>query len=132
LHFRPTGSSWLNLVERWFSELTTKKIRRGSHLSVRALQHDIRNWIDTWNDDSRPSRCGSRPRTRSSTPQADIPSESLARDTRGPSLAALTTRGPFWLRRRLAVWQSHISPANSDPNAVPPICLGSELQSPAV
>ena len=37
LHFTPTSSSWLNLVERWFSELTTKKLRRGTHRSVREL-----------------------------------------------------------------------------------------------
>ena len=36
LHFTPTSSSWMNLVERWFSELTNKKIRRGAHRSVRA------------------------------------------------------------------------------------------------
>ncbi len=54
LHFLPTGSSWLNLVERWFSELTTKKIRRGAHLSVRALERDIKDWIDHWNDNPRP------------------------------------------------------------------------------
>ena len=38
LHFTPTSSSWLNLVERWFAELTTKKLRRGAHRSVRAAQ----------------------------------------------------------------------------------------------
>jgi transposase len=54
LHFTPTSSSWLNLVERWFAELTTKKLRRGSHRSVRELNSDIRNWIDTWNDNPRP------------------------------------------------------------------------------
>src|SRR6202008_4372611 len=54
LHFTPTGSSWLNLVERWFSELTTKKLRRGTHPSVRQLNADIRAWIDTWNDHPRP------------------------------------------------------------------------------
>ncbi len=54
LHFTPTGSSWLNLVERWFAELTTKKIRRGAHRSVPALERDIRGWIDTWNDNPRP------------------------------------------------------------------------------
>ena len=54
LHFTPTSSSWLNLVERWFSELTTKLLKRGAHRSVRALNHDIRAWIDTWNDDPRP------------------------------------------------------------------------------
>jgi transposase len=54
LHFTPTSSSWLNLVERWFSELTTKLLRRGAHRSVRALNTDIRDWIETWNDDPRP------------------------------------------------------------------------------
>jgi len=54
LHFTPTSSSWLNLVERWFAELTTKKLRRGAHRSVRALNDDIRTWIDTWNNDPRP------------------------------------------------------------------------------
>jgi transposase len=54
LHFTPTSSSWLNLVERWFAELTTKKPRRGAHRSVRQLNTDIRAWIDTWNDNPRP------------------------------------------------------------------------------
>ena len=54
VHFTPTSSSWLNLVERWFSELTTKKLRRGAHRSVRQLNSDIRAWIDTWNDDPKP------------------------------------------------------------------------------
>jgi transposase len=54
LHFTPTSSSWLNLVERWFAELTTKKLRRGAHRSVRELNADIRAWIKTWNDDPKP------------------------------------------------------------------------------
>src|SRR4051794_1329331 len=54
LHFTPTSSSWLNLVERWFAELTTKKLRRGAHRSVRDLNADIRAWIETWNDDPKP------------------------------------------------------------------------------
>ncbi|HEV8054740.1 MAG TPA: IS630 family transposase [Candidatus Limnocylindrales bacterium] len=54
LHFTPTSSSWLNLVERWFGELTTKKLRRGAHRSVRQLNTDIRAWIETWNEDPRP------------------------------------------------------------------------------
>jgi transposase len=53
LHFTPTSSSWLNLVERWFAELTTKKLRRGAHRSVAALNADIRAWIETWNDNPR-------------------------------------------------------------------------------
>jgi transposase len=54
VHFTPTSSSWPNLVERWFAELTTKKLRRGAHRSVRQLNTDIRAWIETWNDDPRP------------------------------------------------------------------------------
>ena len=54
LHFTPTSSSWLNLVERSFAELTTKKLRRGTHTSVRQLNTDVRAWIDTWNDNPRP------------------------------------------------------------------------------
>jgi transposase len=54
LHFTPTSSSWLNLVERWFAELTTKKLRRGTHRSVRQLNTDIRAWIETWNHDPKP------------------------------------------------------------------------------
>jgi transposase len=54
LHFTPTSSSWLNLVERWFAELTTKLLRRGAHRSVRQLNTDIRAWIDSWNDNPRP------------------------------------------------------------------------------
>jgi hypothetical protein len=48
LHFTPTYSSWLNLVERWFAELTTKWLRRGTHRSVTDLQQSIQAWIDTW------------------------------------------------------------------------------------
>ena len=54
LHFTPTGASWLNLVERWFAELTTKKTKRGAHTSVPNLEGDIRGWIATWNEDPRP------------------------------------------------------------------------------
>ncbi|MFI6865253.1 IS630 family transposase [Streptomyces sp. NPDC050421] len=54
LHFTPTSSSWLNLVERWFAELTQKKLKRGIHRSVQALERDIRSWIADWNDHPRP------------------------------------------------------------------------------
>jgi transposase len=54
LHFTPTGASWLNLVERWFAELTRRKIKRGTHRSVRDLNADIRSWLSSWNDDPRP------------------------------------------------------------------------------
>lgn len=54
LHFTPTSSSWLNLVERWFAELTNKKLKRGAHRSVRELNADIQAWMKTWNDDPQP------------------------------------------------------------------------------
>ncbi|MEQ4608304.1 IS630 family transposase [Streptomyces cavourensis] len=54
LHFTPTGSSWLNLVERCFAELTNKRIRRGVHKTVQALEKDIRTWIAAWNTDPKP------------------------------------------------------------------------------
>jgi transposase len=54
VHFTPTGSSWMNQVERWFGLLTDKLIRRGVHTSVQALENDIREWIATWNDNPRP------------------------------------------------------------------------------
>jgi transposase len=54
MHFTPTGSSWINQVERWFGFLTDKLIRRGVHTSVQALEKDIKNWIRTWNADPRP------------------------------------------------------------------------------
>jgi transposase len=54
LHFTPTSGSWLNLVERWFAELTTKWLRRGTHRSVRELEQAIQAWIEAWNKNPRP------------------------------------------------------------------------------
>ena len=54
VHFTPTSASWLNLVERWFAELTNKLLKRGAHRSVRQLNTDIRAWIQTWNHDPKP------------------------------------------------------------------------------
>ena len=54
LHFTPTSSSWLNLVERWFAELTTKKLKRSAHRSVPAMNKDIRAWIETWDENPQP------------------------------------------------------------------------------
>lgn len=54
LHFTPTGSSWINQVERWFGFLTDQLIRRGAHKSVVALEKDIREWIAIWNQDPKP------------------------------------------------------------------------------
>lgn len=54
MHFTPTGSSWINQVERWFAYLTDDLIRRGSHTSVQTLEADVRDWVRTWNDDPKP------------------------------------------------------------------------------
>lgn len=54
LHFTPTYGSWMNLVERWFSALTTKKLQRSAHHSAKELAADIRAWIETWNENPKP------------------------------------------------------------------------------
>jgi transposase len=54
LHFTPTSASWLNLVERWFKELTDKRLRRDSFTSVDQLIDTIDEWAETWNANPRP------------------------------------------------------------------------------
>ena len=54
LHFTPTSASWLNLVERWFVELTRKQIKRGTHRSTKALRDAITAYIDLGNDAPKP------------------------------------------------------------------------------
>jgi transposase len=54
LHFTPTSSSWLNLVERWFRELTDKALRRGSFNSVPGLITAIEEYLEAHNDDPKP------------------------------------------------------------------------------
>ncbi|MCU1700740.1 MAG: putative transposase [Mycobacterium sp.] len=56
MHFTPTGSSWINQVERWFGLLTDQLLRRGVHKSVTALENDVRDWITAWNEDPKPFR----------------------------------------------------------------------------
>ena len=53
-HFTPTSSSWLNLVERWFAELTNRMLKRSAHRSVKDLTNDLNHWIATWNTNPRP------------------------------------------------------------------------------
>ncbi len=54
VHFTPTYGSWLNMVERWFAELTTKQIRRGVHRSVAELERAIQEFLDAHNDKPTP------------------------------------------------------------------------------
>ena len=51
LHFTPTYSSWLNLVERFFGYVTADLLQRSDHRSVQALEADIRTWVQAWNED---------------------------------------------------------------------------------
>jgi transposase len=53
LHYTPTHSSWLNLIERWFSEITSKRIRRGSWESMKELKAAIMEYIQYWKDSGR-------------------------------------------------------------------------------
>lgn len=53
-HFTPTYGSWMNMVERWFSALTTKKLQRSAHRSVKELAADIEAWAANWNENPTP------------------------------------------------------------------------------
>ena len=53
-HFTPTYGSWLNLVERWFAELTNKQVRRGVYRSTAELERAIRDFIDAHNAAPKP------------------------------------------------------------------------------
>ncbi len=54
LHFTPTSSSWLNLIERWFKELTDRRLRRGTFTNVNELSEAITTWAEHWNADPKP------------------------------------------------------------------------------
>lgn len=54
LHPTPTSSSWLNLVERWFKELTDKRLRRGIFTSLADLTDAITSWAEHWNENPKP------------------------------------------------------------------------------
>ena len=54
VHYVPTSSSWLNLIERWFGELTSKRIRRDSFLSVEDLIAAINEFVVAWNENPKP------------------------------------------------------------------------------
>jgi len=56
VHFTPTGASWLNQVERFFAEITNKRIRRGAFRSVRQLETAIKGYLQEYNENPRPFR----------------------------------------------------------------------------
>jgi len=54
LHFTPTGSSWINLVERWFATLTERQLRRGTYRSTQELENALKHYVNTYNQDPKP------------------------------------------------------------------------------
>lgn len=54
VHFTPTGSSWLNQVERWFAYLTSQLLQRGVHKNIQVLERDVRSWAKDWNENPKP------------------------------------------------------------------------------
>ncbi|MGB0094617.1 MAG: IS630 family transposase [Solirubrobacteraceae bacterium] len=54
MHYTPTYSSWINQVERWFAYLTDDPLGRSDHRSVQALEKDLREWVNGWNENPKP------------------------------------------------------------------------------
>ncbi len=54
LHFTPTSSSWMNLVERWFAAITNDQIRRGTHRSTKELEIAITKYLEIYNENPKP------------------------------------------------------------------------------
>ncbi|SOD04877.1 hypothetical protein SAMN05660296_03476, partial [Pseudomonas sp. LAIL14HWK12:I8] len=68
IHFTPTSASWLNLVERFFSTLSEKWIKRQAHVSVKDLEASIEHYLETYNQNPKPFRWQKKART--SLPQS--------------------------------------------------------------
>ena len=100
VHFTPTYASWLNLIERWFAELTTKQLRRGVHRSVRALEAAIDEFIAAHNAGGRPGILTLR---RTAAGRRAEPVSGRGHDERGTlSMRLLTPR----IRRGVPVGQT--------------------------
>lgn len=54
MHFTPTYSSWINQVERLFTEVTREHLQRSDPRSVQALEKNLRNWFEAWNENPKP------------------------------------------------------------------------------
>ncbi len=137
LHFTPTGSSWLNLVERWFAELTTKKLRRGSTAPSRPSNATSAPGSPTGTNN--PARSpGQRPLMRSSTKSPPTAEGSPTQDTRcdwggrphysGTNTAAVTARHTHSpARRRWPRMPSHQGCSASRLLAVAPATAAATL-----
>ena len=106
---------FLNLIdrsvpERWFAELTTKRIKRGTHRSVRELVSSIRTWINTWKDGPSPWS-GTRQQTRSSTASPPTAKGSTTQVT------SASDRSASEKQHRVSLNATGCRPSNSPPNA---------------
>jgi transposase len=109
LHFTPTYSSWLNLVERWFAELTTKWIKRSAHRSIRDLVASIRTWITNYRcGDTSAKRC-----QRRAAVKADRVEEIVLDALRAYSATA-DAHGPGSRKQQIREADDAIERANAD------------------
>src|SRR5206468_1919595 len=90
-HFVPTSSSWLNLVERWFRELTEKAIRRGSFVSVPELNRAIEAFLQAWNQT--PSRSSGAPLSKRSSKRSIARGRRWSRSSPDPPSPRAKRRG---------------------------------------
>ena len=115
LHFTPTSSSWLNLVERWFRELTEKALRREVFHSVPDLISAIEAYLDSLhNDDTEPSHVGPRP---ARAPPNDNPAPRTSSLPRGrsspPSPPPTSSHSKLRTLLGWAAWRRHPRPRTS-------------------
>ena len=95
-HFTPVSASWINPVERFFAELTQKRLRRDVHRSVEELEARILAWIETFHADPNPFRC-----TRSADDFLASRKRCCVRDAEAATIektpwAAIQHKGPNW------------------------------------
>jgi transposase len=84
-HFTPAYSSWLNLVERWFAELTNKWLRRAAHRSTNEMEAAIGSWVTTWNEDPQALRMAQDRRRDPGDARCLFISAALTQDTSASS-----------------------------------------------
>ena len=115
-HFTPTYGSWMNLVERWFSALTTKKLQRSAHRSVKELAADIHAWAEHLEREPHPVRLAQDRRPDPRTPRRllhrhqQIDAANQPDRTLGAHAASITAR-PRRPRPRPSIGRPRGSPA---------------------
>jgi transposase len=131
LHFTPTSSSWINLVERWFAELTNKRLKRAAHRSVRALSADIRARIETWNENPRPY-VWTKPAERILESIAGTANESTKRHTSPLAAPRRSSRSTANVRSRSEATVARAPALQPKDGMSSPACRSGEGGRPAV